>query len=325
MSGSDQQLSQHFNQQQAGVLMTLASIAYADSSASLPKVRNAIMAELVKPHYATKGQWSLAWGPVIEGEGDNLMYVARSGNEFAIVLRGTVGDLGSFWEDVPTGQDDFPYAGPEAKVSNHFMDAQQDLLKGIDRDCGQTLSTYLAQQLSAESTLYVTGHSQGGGLTPMLVAWAMSQRSVWPQAMQVPCVGYAFAPPTSGNPAFAGWISQYATSFQVINPLDVVPCGYASIEGIISNHIPETVPIEYKLLIEGAAKLAADAGDWQQPDQQIICQKVQLPSSISYLHQVEDQHNHNSYQWLLGSPQTDIGSPSVLPQYASEEVEELIE
>ncbi|BFM16652.1 hypothetical protein R50073_28350 [Maricurvus nonylphenolicus] len=308
-----------FDQQQAGVLMTLASIAYADSSGSLPKVRNAIMAELAKPHYATQGQWQLVWGPVIEGEGDNLMYVARRDNQYAIVLRGTVGDLGSFWEDVPTGQVAFSYAGPEAKVSSHFDDALQALLKGADHESGQRLSVFLAQTLHANSELFVTGHSQGGGLTPMLVAWALSERTVWPQATQVNCQGYAFAPPTSGNTDFARWIAAHAISYQVINPLDVVPCGYAAIDSVISKHIPDKVPFEYKLLIEGAADLAADVGEWEQPQQQVMLQKIQLPDSISYLHQVLDQHNHNSYQWLLGSPQTDIGDPSNLPEYAKTE------
>lgn len=308
-----------FDQKQAGVLMTLASIAYADSSGSFPKVRNAIMAELAKSHYATEGKWQLAWGPVIEGEGDNLMFVAQRDNQYAIVLRGTVGDLGSFWEDVPTGQVAFSYAGPEAKVSSHFNEAQQALLKGADHDTGQTLSVFLANQLQADSELYVTGHSQGGGLTPMIAAWALSERTVWPQATQIDCQGYAFAPPTSGNPAFARWIAAHVTSYQVINPLDVVPCGYAAIDSVISKHIPDKVPFEYKLLIEGAADLAADVGEWEQPQQQIMLKKIQLPDNISYLHQVLDQHNHNSYQWLLNSPQTDIGDPSVLPEYATSE------
>ncbi len=307
-------MTDSYNKQTAGVLMTLAGLAYVDAGHNLSRLKVALVEALACADYATRGDWRLVWGPVLHGDGDNLAYLVRSATTgaYALVLRGTVQALGSIWEDVPTGQHHFPYVDdPEAKVSAHFLSAQQALLSATDPDSLVTLGEYLAAEAQG-GTLYVTGHSQGGGLVPMFVAWAQHQSKVL--GLNLSVAGYGFAPPTSGNPAFARWVGRNSACFQVINPLDVVPFGYAGIGDIIRDHVPERVPVEYHPLIDAAALAAREAGHWQQPDTRVLLDKVQLPSSVGYLAQVGAQHNHNSYLYLLGAPQTH-GDPSILPNY----------
>lgn len=298
----------------AGVQMTLAGIAYLDAGLAIDEIRKKLNQALARTDYATKGRWLLAWGPVVHGKGDNLMYLAYHPDttSYSIVLRGTVEELGSIWEDVPDGQSVFPYLNEQgAKVSSHFWDAQQSLLSARDDRLMVTLGEYLGTRAKGKR-VYVTGHSQGGGLVSMFVAWLAHLNDSMNLGARP--VGYAFAPPTAGNPEFALGVSVLNSYFAVVNPLDIVPLGYAGIDRIIKDHIPEEVPLEYHLLIDAAAEAAADAGKWEHPSVIVHLAKVQLPSSIGYLDQVGAQHNHNSYLYLLGAPQTD-GSPSILPKY----------
>lgn len=317
-----------FNKQQAGVQLTLAGIAHVDEGLAINKLKQALIQELAKTHYATQGLWSLVWGPVVHGWGDNLMFVAQHTQtaEYSIVLRGTVDQRGSIWEDVPTKQVPFPFfpeltaeekaqgfSAPTGRVSSHFLDAQQALLCGRDPDTGETMEQFFSRVgKQAEITIYVTGHSQGGGLVTLFVPWVLSQSVNL--GGKVNCVGYGFAPPTAGDPDFANWVSQHATVFQVMNPLDIVPFAYAGLKDIVKDKVPEAVPDIYRLAIDTAIGIAELAGCWQQPQVIIKLPQVQLPESIGYLDQVGAQHNHNSYLYLLDAPQTD-SDPSILPKY----------
>ncbi|MEM0991078.1 MAG: hypothetical protein AAGK00_19595 [Pseudomonadota bacterium] len=306
----------------AGELMTLAAIAYAgDQTGSLPDVKTEIQLQLADTAYATKGAWQLVWGPIRGRYGDNLAYVAQKGSDpvWAIVLRGTVMHLDSWWEDVPTGQKPFPYiTDAETRVSNHFFAGLNGLLETADGPAGTLEAFMKAATAGADDiTVYTTGHSPGGGLAPMFLAWAMAAASGWSQRGSLTSACYAFAPPTSGNPAFATWIGKHAQSYQVCNPLDVVPLGYSAIGAAITHQIPDRVQWRYYPEIWAAEGQAWASGPWQQPATVETLAKIQLPSSIGYFDQVGAQHNHNSYLWLLGAPETTVGDPSILPHYAS--------
>lgn len=305
-----------YDKQQAGIQMTLAGLAYVDEGLAINKLKQALILELNKTHYATQGLWSVVWGPVVHGAGDNLVFVAQHAQtaDYSIVLRGTIEQRGSIWEDVATSQSIFPFIQEaSAKVSSHFLVAQQALLTGRDPDTGETLDQFFGRVCKETSvTVYVTGHSQGAALVSMFVAWVLQQASGWKSS--VSCIGYGFAPPTAGDPIFANWIGTKTSCFQVVNPLDVVPYGYAGLKDIIKDKVPEQVPEIYHPAIDIAHGIAELAGHWQQPQTIIKLEQVQLPDSIRYIDQVGAQHNHNSYLYLLGAPQTD-GDPSLLPEY----------
>ena len=318
-----------YSQPDAQVQMTLAAVSYAGDaqSANLPVITKAIKHELTNVHYATKAEWTCVWGPVLSTEDNNVAYVAKlsGASVFSIVLRGTTMTVKSWWEDVPTGQSDISQIiGSPGKVSDHFLSALNDLLKC--ESGGRILGEFITDESQGvgDMRVYVTGHSQGGGLTPIFTAWAQRHTKIWKNTGKKEVVGYAFAPPTSGDPDFANWVSQNLSCYQVINPLDVVPMGYNRIRDIRANGIPETVPhwvtvdhipIDLWAALDAAADVADLAGQWKQPETQKIQSPHPMDSSVyDYLQMVSGQHNHNSYLGLLSAPQSCIGTPSPLPK-----------
>ncbi len=306
----------------AQVLMTLSALAYVEDNAPtkhtpppvLSVVAAALDAELSKKHYATQNQWAVSWGPIQYNPTRNLAFIAhkKGTNTYAIVLRGTVGSFVSFKEDIPTSKVAFGYGLPaKAKVSREFNHAFKGILATSDPTTGTLLSDYLASTALKSGTmnLYVTGHSQGAGLASMMTAWEHNQRPSWVGKNHA-ITNYTFAAPSSGNPAFANWINDNTQSYMVRNPLDIVPHGYASPNQVISQGIPSRVPLGWSVVVKVAAAISFATGPWAQPNTQMVLPKV--PMDGKYLDQVDGQHNHNSYLYLLNAPQTDVGDASPL-------------
>jgi len=292
----------------AQIMMTLSAIAYVDDKPghSPEKIGEKISNALSNGSYATDGKWRLVWGPIVTPEHDNLAFIAQNGSEMAVVLRGTAPSHKSLMEDIPTGQDPFPNAPNGAKVSHEFLhDGLLPMLQATSG--GLKMAEFLAHQ--KPQTLYVTGHSQGGGLTPMMTA-ELSQE------LARTVKGHAFAPPTSGNPDFASWVGKMKCCTLYINPYDIVPLGYNHIGRIVSDGIPLEVPmldkdgIEIRAAVE-AAVLAADAvGPWAQPDTQVMLPGQRtypiIPGDPTFKKKFEQavgyQHSHNTYLSLIGAP-----------------------
>jgi len=293
------------------IMMTLSAIAYVDDTSKDPTtIGNKISTELKHKSYATDKNWHLVWGPVIGAEHDNLAYVAQCGDQMAVVLRGTTADPWSIIEDIPTGQTQFPGAPPRPMVSLEFRHDGRDELLDAQASTGSTLVDFL--QRADPATLYVTGHSQGGGLTPMMMAALQI-------ALSRGVEGHAFAPPTSGNPEFANWIGNNHKCTFYINPLDIVPLGYAAIKDIATKGIPLDIPLteegaEVALAAEAAATAADLVGPWQQPATQIILPSVPIypiiPGNPGFWDKFKAaagaQHAHNNYLSLLGAPQVTL-------------------
>jgi hypothetical protein len=306
----------------AKVLMTLSALAYIEDDAptkhtpppNINTVKSALTHALKKPEFETKGQWHLKWGPIQYNPSRNLAYVVQKQNTqtYAIVLRGTVGSFSSFREDIPTSQVSFGYGLPDkAKVSSEFDAALKGMLATPDPKTGTLLADYLSSTAltSGALDLYVTGHSQGGGLAPMMTAWAHHARNSWAGGPHK-ITNYTFAAPSSGNPAFAGWIENNTNTFMVRNPLDIVPHGYATPQKLVTDGIPSRVPLGWAVVIEAAAALSFVTGPWAQPKTRYELRQKRMNGT--YLEQVEGQHNHNSYLYLLGAKQTHVGDKSPL-------------
>ncbi len=313
-----------YNLAQAQVQVTLAAIANAAVGQPMHAVRPAIIAQLARADYATKAEWSLVWGPLVGTHEDNMVYVARQDSTgfLSIVLRGTIYTITSFWEDVPTAQVACPFTpGAETKVSKHYLEAVQGMVRVPD-ETGFTLGQFLAARARETHGLvvFVAGHSQGASLVQIMLAWAMQQAGGWANTGETQLIGYASAPPSPGDPAFAQWLGTQASSFQIINPLDTIPFWYASIDQLIAQNVPEPLPHDVEGdAIRAGLKLWADvaraSGPWQQAETLIHLRKVQLPASIGYVDQATNQHTHNSYLYLMDAPQTDIGPASFLPAH----------
>ena len=316
-----------YNLEMAKTQLTLAAIANAAVGQPMRVVKPAIEVELANTSYATKGEWSLVWGPVVGTVDQNMLYVARHKQTgfLSVVLRGTIYAVDSFWEDVPKSQSPCPYTnGVQTAVSSDFLEAVAGMLGVADDNSGLTLPAYLSAAASASHgvNLFVTGHSQGAALVQILYAWALQQAPSWPNSGGTNIIAYASAPPSPGDPAFAAWITASGGSFQIINPLDTIPYWYGRIDQMIPDNVPEPLPdtIEGALIRDGIrlwADQARAAGAWQQADTLVRLGSVQLPSTIGFVDQAKNQHTHNSYLYLMGAPQTDIGPASLLPGYGS--------
>jgi hypothetical protein len=160
----------------------------------------------------------------------------------------------------------------------------------------------------------VCGHSQGAALTPMMML-ALQDGLLGAPAVGVPVSGFAIAPPTSGNPAFAELADSQLDCWYVINPLDIVPLGYNRMADVYEKGIPEPLRFPEKQGVEiavvAANAVAKHAGEWAQPNRQAILPAVPEVGP-GFFQQIGDQHNHNSYLQLLGAVQTDVGDKSPL-------------
>ncbi|WP_296420292.1 lipase family protein [Pseudooctadecabacter sp.] len=311
----------------AQVQMTLAALAYLDDTdptgRTIPPVsdvKKALIAGLANCDFSTKGEWTLAWGPIQTHGTDNLVYVARNETDktLAVCLRGTTTQWLSRLEDIPTSQRRFPTANTSgAKVSSEFFTGLVEMLAAVDPDQSTTLQDYLATQVAAGfGTVFVNGHSQGAALVPMMMA-ALQLGWARRPGLRAAVRGFAFAPPTSGNPAFADWVNRSLDCWFVINPLDIVPLGYANIHDVTRRQIPGPLTLEEELyvpaLVDAAAALAWAAGTWAQPDQRAMTQMVHEENE-GFFDMVIDQHNHNTYLVMLGAtPLVPFGQTGASP------------
>lgn len=319
----------NYDRDRAGIQMTLSTIAYAGENADYKATKTAIENELAKSQYATGGNWKLVWGPGITDK--NLMYVAQNQlnpNRYSLVIRGTDFDFFSnIKEDFWVSQVKYPYAtsaNGTPMVSHGALFGLQNLQKAIDPGTGQTLEDYLKMLIARSSVdLIVTGHSLGGCLASLALIWLYDTIPTWGiNANNVQLSGYTFAAPTAGNSDFANYFNAKVGSncFRVVNPLDVVPHGWAGLLSVIFKRIPTNVPLFIDSVIIGAILyLKCKGWSYQQLNTETPLRKVQIPSSVNYLTQVEDQHDGNSYLYLLGAPQTDLSPPSPLSKYDKED------
>jgi Lipase (class 3) len=300
-----------YNQGTAQVMMTLCGISYwDDGTGKRDHIKAGIVAELAKKGYSTAGCWSLAWGPVISSATDNLIYIARlqGSHTYAIVMRGTVEAYGSIVEDIPTGQVDFSkYSASGVKVSLEFGNALFALTFLPDPDLNTNLIQFLHGAIgnAPGATIFCTGHSQGGALAPMLMGRLGTMAKYWKAKVRT----YSFAGPTSGSPLFAAWADSTNALVRVVNPLDVVPYGYAAIDQIVPNDVPSKIRDALdRDALEGLLDLIEDGlddlGAWQQPLSQTLLPAKAATGSMS--NQILIQHECNSYLSLLGAPQLDF-------------------
>lgn len=305
-----------YSQTVAQIMMTLSGIAYFDdSNGTRASIKKGIVTQLANKSYATAGHWSLVWGPVVFNGTDNLIYVARFQQTqiYAVVMRGTAPDFASIYEDIPTSQDDFAqFSGPGAKVSAEFRHALIGLTLLRDPDLNVNLVQYLSGAIGSATgaTIYSTGHSQGGALVPMMMGWLGGPAAAW----KANRLAYSFAGPTSGNPAFAKWVDGTGALVRVVNPLDVVPYGYAKIDRLIPDKVPCPVTGLERACLDDTLwtveQMLKWTGTWQQPSAQTLLAAKSAKGSL--LDQVGIQHETNSYLVLLGAPQLDFEPKSPL-------------
>jgi len=291
-------------------MATLSAIAYVDEGDTPQEICTAIDTELANPYYATAGQWTRTWGPAIVDQ-DNLVYAVSNGTDLAVVLRGTVfNSIDSWKEDLPTALEatDFPAAIP-GKVSSKFKTAVFEMANATDPTSSTPLMTVVK---ACTGKIYVTGHSQGAGLAPLMHAYIAAMADIPLQRME----SYTFAAPTTGDPTFAKYVDQNLISTRYYNVLDIVPTGYATMSDIWEKGLPIKATIDQDV-IRGAVDLWSHEtkltqSDFAQPTSQakpLNQGHTHVPGDTSYFTAVEGQHNHNTYLYLMGAVQTRVADP----------------
>ena len=183
--------------------------------------------------------WKCVWGPVIDGDDGNLLYVAGlfagsaanpiGDSPFAVALanRGTAdpsvaGLLEDLYEDAtPVPQDQWPN-DPSAWIANGSASALETVTRLTSG--GQTVLDYLCGLPPVDGyqpIILVTGHSLGGCIASVLAPWLVAKL---PPAKAVWLTPITFAGPTAGNQGFVDDLTSACPLRQIyVNPMDVVP------------------------------------------------------------------------------------------------------
>jgi hypothetical protein len=229
----------------ARVMITLAAIAYADDMASIPRDVDQQL------------NMSVVWGPVELrdeiGISYSRAYIARwnDPDEYAVVIRGTNFISWQSWtlqdfaidNTVPfstlPGLSDVSHGGhvaDSAAISQGTFNGMSDLLRLVDPQTGQTMVQYL--QAVRPATLYVTGHSLGGTLTPPMFAYLREVLTSWRGERIVP---FSFAGLSAGDTAFNRYLNSMiepGLRWRFHNSLDIAPRLWGSYRGLEDIYTP---------------------------------------------------------------------------------------
>ena len=287
----------------APVLMTLAGIAYG-KPAAIP--------HYLGPDTLTAEHWSIVWIADDLAVPVNFAFIAKNASTgaYAIVIRGTYPDpfSSAYWddanEDSPIGpMHSWPGATDSlAQVAGGTWAGFQRVLALMG--AGQSLAQAIAA-LPATATVYVTGHSLGGTLAPVIGLWMSEQ-----PGFAVPSV-YAFAGMTPGNAAFAALFGPGTALagrvWRYNNTLDTVGYGWDRV--LDTRRFYQPAP-SGGLLVEGA--IVAMALRLMPYGYTGFGTIVDLPGVLStpvidcefvaYLLENLHQHMPDTYLALLGAP-----------------------
>ncbi|MBB3194790.1 lipase family protein [Roseateles terrae] len=306
-----------------GLLMTLAGIAYGWPE-DIPGYVHGI---------GEPGDWSVVWMPAASPDTapPNFAYVATSRSTGAIVvaIRGTYPDplSSAYWDDAnqdsPFGpMHDWPNAqNSGAQVSGGTFEGFSSLKAIVGAD-GKTLEDYLSQLASADD-VWITGHSLGGTLAPVLGLWLSSL-----PAAPLPRV-MSFAGMTPGNAAFAALFGPGTPLdgrvVRCFNTLDTVSYGWNDVLGTVGFYKPEPKggALVDALLALTAARLVGYG--YTPVGTPLPLQGVVQPPQVScelVAYVLENLHQHlpDTYLSLLGAPPLPftIGFGSVVKRGSAE-------
>jgi len=291
----------------AQVLMTLAGIAYGKATA----IPGYLAADTL-----TEGDWQPVWIANEISAPLNFAFIVRSSSTgaYCIALRGTYPNpfSAAYWRDAnqdnplqdmqpwPLGSDDPVDIGP--RISGGAATGFRNLLALSN---GAQSFQQAVSALPSDAMVYVTGHSLGGTLAPVVGLWMTGL----PNAVK-PIV-YCFAGLTPGNTAFAalfgagtplaGRVKRYK------NTLDSVPYGWNNVLATRNFYQPKP---SGGLLVEAA--ITALALELHKYDYAAVGEEVVLPGTLNtgsfgfefaaFIFENLQQHLPNTYLRLLSAP-----------------------
>lgn len=306
----------------AGVMMTLSAISYVAEESTPLVIKDSIDILLNIDSLATRGLWKRVWGPGVADNATNatnLVYVTMMKTEtelaYAIVIRGTnMGNDMDKWQDIDIAMARFTYGEVDDSVTQGAMDGFDALLKTQENGSGIILETFLGSiKPTAKIPLYVTGHSQGGYLAPVMAYWVMRNTDF---KANFDVRTFTFAAPSVVNKSFRGHFKEAlangGTIQMYVNSLDVMPYFWTDLEAIRVNGIPVAIPdtffgatlTTFQHYLDSVKinyyKVGQDSLIGFIPVDTTIHPINNLDSFNYYKHWVEVEHNHNNYLRLLG-------------------------
>jgi len=289
------------------VAMTLAGLTYA------PKMDQ--IGELLDGGtLATGTDWSVVWGPAVSEFSSNLMYVAYNAtlDTYAVAIRGTLfslslGCLLDLYEDFDVCST-VPWSYPPtdgAVIAAGTSAGLNDLLRITSG--GQKLEDYLSGVVSADTPLWVTGHSLGGCLATVLAPYL--QNALNPDGSTgVVVTPYTFAGPTAGNQSFADFYTGlFGDANRYFNTLDLVPMAWQDLDGMKDLFAGgPACPFEMEVVIDLVKGWLDLRGvSYAQPGAGTPLTGT-VRAGDSWFAEVGHQHNHNTYLRLLGVPRSEL-------------------
>jgi hypothetical protein len=228
----------------ARLMVALAAIAYTDPM-------ECITTQVDSLPQADSAGWSVVWGPSELSDDLGISYsrayIARadSPSAYAVVIRGTNFISWQSWtlQDFDIGttmpfrallcpSDTVPcaYDAPSsARISQGTYNGMNDLLSIRDPRTGQTMVEFLRG--APPGSLYVTGHSLGGTLTPPMFAY-LHEVLGWEGQQMAP---FSFAGLTAGDSGFNAYFNTMVdttTPWRFHNTLDIAPFLWDSLSGL---------------------------------------------------------------------------------------------
>jgi len=279
-----------------GVIMTLAAISYVAEGNTPAIIEDSIRILLADSSLATGGKWDLVWGP-------------------GIAIRGTsVKSIQDILEDlIAFSMIQFPYGEAGDSIAKGMMEGFTALLLTKDPEKGTTLEEFL-KTISANNKipLYVTGHSQGGGLAPLMTYWLVTNELLKDKFV---VNTYAFAGAGIVNKSFRdnfmNALPPDASFHRLVNPIDVIPFFWTDLPGIVAKKIPVPVPLGYRFLLsiaEGALQIAGLT--YYQITEADTIGRIPVTDNVPGIHPSDTlkwynywwkmEHKHDSYLKILG-------------------------
>jgi len=308
-----------YNTNESSQCMTLASLAYVSEN-NTSYIKDSLIIQLADTSYATDGKWTLDWGPALNSDNSNMMYVVKNSNlnppRYAIAIRGTDWCFPTNWEeDILVWRFvKYPFGSSQDSVAEGTLVGLNELLSMRDPATNKTLLSYL-NSITGNNFMYITGHSLGGALATILTAWFMDNGFTSKFKLK----SYTFAAPSIGNTFFVSHFASQVNStgsesHRVINPKDLVPRFWSELDSVIYQQIPTSIPLSVGsviIAIEGYFKYY-----------NIIYEHVGTRTTLSTLFPsqcgnggtlddyecwVAFEHSSNTYLILLNAPATNVG------------------
>lgn len=304
--------------------MTLSTLCYVNEN-NPAYIKDSLIVQLAIEKYATGGKWKLDWGPALNTDNSNLIYVVKdtttNPDRYCIAVRGTDWCYYMNWKEDLWIVDfaKYPYGNIHDSISYGALLGLNQLISLRDSATNQTLVSYLNGIQAEKNKMYITGHSLGGQLATVLSAWFLDNGYSSKFDLKV----YTYAAPSPGNPAFHEHYTQIfsaanAESFRVVNPSDLVPNFCATLDSVVSQQIPTTLPLEVKGVIEGLQKYFEEYNMvYENVGEEYVLGKL-IPLNCNYapgsLEQyacwVAFQHTTSTYLFWLNAPDTDYYTAS---------------